>query len=144
VKKQHIEFMQVDMPVIPADAKAALFFELTLDQKGDSMALDSLRKTLVSSGANPERSWVAYEPRELERLKAFRHLLPETVNDIISLRKKDAPGLHKLGTDLSVPDEHLEKMWQIYYEECDQSGLEWLALWPYREQSPSYKYTSAQ
>lgn len=127
-KKQVEEFVQVGVPQIPEAAGAALFFELSFDPRLGQIDLSALLDTLNSVGANANDSWVAYEARELERLKAFRHLLPETVNGIIAVRKKVHPGLHKLGTDLSVPDAHLLDIWQLYQYECSASGLEWLAF----------------
>ncbi|MEA5079263.1 MAG: FAD-linked oxidase C-terminal domain-containing protein [Anaerolineaceae bacterium] len=126
--RQAEEYVQVGVPQIPASAGAALFFELSIDPRLGGVDLSALQSTLNSVGADANDSWVAYEARELERLKAFRHLLPETVNGIIAARKKEHNGLHKLGTDLSVPDEHLFDMWQLYQQECSASGLEWLAF----------------
>ncbi len=126
--KQAEEFVQVGVPQIPSSARAALFFELNFDPSSGEVDLSALQQTLQAVSADLNASWVAYENRELDRLKAFRHLLPETVNGIIAERKKAHPGLHKLGTDLSVPDAHLLDMWQLYRQECSTSGLEWLAF----------------
>lgn len=127
-QRQSSEFVQVGMPHIPAEAGAAIFFELNFDPRSDEIDLAALQQSLLSCGADAANSWVAYEPRELERLKAFRHLLPETVNGIIAERKKLHPGIHKLGTDLSVPDDSLRTMWRLYRDGCNASGLEWLAF----------------
>jgi D-lactate dehydrogenase (cytochrome) len=105
-----------------------VFFELSYDSHGDHSSLELLEDLITSSGADPALSWVAYEPRELERFKVFRHLLPETVNAIIADRKKGIPGLYKLGTDLAVPDEFLVELWHLYQTTCDGLELEWVAF----------------
>jgi D-lactate dehydrogenase (cytochrome) len=118
----------VGMPFLPERKVSAVFFELSYDSHGDHSSLELLEDLITSSGADPALSWVAYEPRELERFKVFRHLLPETVNAIIADRKKGIPGLYKLGTDLAVPDEFLVELWHLYQTTCDGLELEWVAF----------------
>jgi D-lactate dehydrogenase (cytochrome) len=118
----------VDMPTIPDQAGAALFFEFSFDSMADSLDYTALEETLKDCGASLSDSWAAYENRELQRLKDFRHILPETINTIIAERKKQYPELHKLGTDLAVPDERLQDMWQIYTDTLDTADLQWVAF----------------
>lgn len=118
----------VGMPFLPEGKVSAVFFELSYDAHSDQLQMELLKDLIASSGADPALSWVAYEPRELERFKVFRHLLPETVNAIIAERKKGIPGLYKLGTDLAVPDEYLADLWHLYQSTCDGLGLEWVAF----------------
>jgi D-lactate dehydrogenase (cytochrome) len=87
-----------------------------------------LQKTMQSCGASFSDSWAAYENRELQRLKDFRHILPETVNAIIAERKKQYPEIHKLGTDLAVSDDRLQDMWQIYKNSLESADLQWVAF----------------
>ena len=118
----------VNMPPIPDEARSALFFELNYDSQSNNDHLVLLQEIIRQHGADPALSWAAHEPRELERFKVFRHLLPETVNSIIAERKKSIPKLHKLGTDLAVPDDHLMDIWTHYQENCDALNLEWVAF----------------
>ncbi len=118
----------VDMPIIPESAGAALFFEFEFAPLADTLDFTALEKTINGCGASIAESWAAYENRELQRLKDFRHILPETVNAIIAERKKQHPEIHKLGTDLAVPDDRLRDMWQIYKNALDSADLEWVAL----------------
>lgn len=118
----------VGMPPLAEKAKSALFFEISFNPHTEQMDFGTLEESLAKVGADIADSWVGYEPRELDRFKVFRHLIPETVNEIIAERKKSYPGLHKLGTDLAVPDEHLVEMWELYRDSCSASRLEWLAF----------------
>ena len=86
------------------------------------------KKAIEAVGASIADSWAAYENRELQRLKDFRHLLPEAINAIIAERKKQYPEIHKLGTDLAVPDDRLHDMWRIYKDALDQADLQWVAF----------------
>ena len=118
----------VDMPIVPESAGAALFFEFEFAPLADTLDYTALEKTIAGCGACSADSWAAYENREIQRLKDFRHILPETVNAIIAERKKQHPELHKLGTDLAVPDGRLHDMWRIYKTALDSADLQWLAL----------------
>jgi D-lactate dehydrogenase (cytochrome) len=127
-ERQSREPSTVGMPPIPVDGKAAVFFEMSFDPHTEITDFDGLKETIHQCGASFERSWIGYESRELDRFKVFRHLIPETVNETISERKKTYPGLHKLGTDLAVPDEHLRDMWKLYKEGCENGKFDWLAF----------------
>ena len=118
----------MDVPAIPEQTGAALFFEFSFDPMAESLDYSVLEKTIQGCGASFSNSWAAYENRELQRLKDFRHILPETINAIIAERKKQYPELHKLGTDLAVPDERLHDMWQIYKNSLEAADLQWVAF----------------
>jgi len=118
----------VGMPFIPQDAHAAIFFEMSFDSKSENLDYHILEETIARCGARLEDSWAGYESRELDRFKVFRHMIPETINGIIAERKKQVPGLHKLGTDMAVPDQHLPEIWRLYKERCEALNLEWYAF----------------
>jgi D-lactate dehydrogenase (cytochrome) len=127
-RRQKQDARSVGTPAIPERAGSALFFEMDFDPADRTVKQDALEEAMRSCGASPADSWSAYENRELERLKNFRHILPETINALIAERKKKHPGLHKLGTDLAVPDERLADMWAVYREALAGAGLEWAAF----------------
>jgi D-lactate dehydrogenase (cytochrome) len=118
----------VDMPPIPDSVGAALFFEFSFQSDSSSKDYEAIVDVVGRCGVDMENSWAAYEPKELARFKTFRRLLPETVNALIAERKRQHPGLHKLGTDLAVPDIHLRKMWRIYVQRLRAAGMQWVAF----------------
>lgn len=125
---QREEPSTVGMPPIPEDAKAALFFEMSFDPHQADLDFSMLETVINSCGGSLERSWAGYESRELDRFKVFRHMVPETINGIIAERKKQYPGIHKLGTDMAVPDGHMREMWDLYRSRCEELQLEWCAF----------------
>ena len=127
-ERQVMEPSIVGMPILSENAKSAIFFEISFNPHTNKLDFSALEETLSKCGAAITNSWIGYEPRELDRFKIFRHLIPETVNEIVAERKKLFPGIHKLGTDLAVPDEHLADMWEMYRDNCNASNLEWLAF----------------
>ena len=127
-ERQEQDPKSLDLPAIPKAAGAALFFEYGFDALAPAPEGSALLETIKNSGAGVADSWAAYESREIERLKNFRHILPETINAIIADRKKRIPQLHKLGTDLAVPDDGLVAMWQYYVDSLEGAGLQWAAF----------------
>jgi D-lactate dehydrogenase (cytochrome) len=118
----------VGMPSIPQNAGAAVFFELSFDPLEKAPDFKALESTVASAGASLSDSWAGYEPAELARFKHFRHLIPEKVSQVIAERKKNYPAIHRLSSDLAVPDEHLCDMWNLYQQRLDEAGLQWVGF----------------
>ena len=110
---------------LPAEAEAALYTELPFE---DEPQLDriyqALRNILGSLGLEAEHSWAGFSEKDLQQMKRLRHAIPEAINTIIGQRKAQAAELHKVGTDMAVPDRHLKQMMSIYRERLRESGLE--------------------
>jgi D-lactate dehydrogenase (cytochrome) len=127
-KKQKEDPRIVGMPPIPDYAKSAVFFDLRFDPETKDNDYSKLEEIVTERGSTLASSWAGYEQRDLERFKNFRHVLPETINTIIAERKKKMPELHKLSTDLAVPDQALEEIWAFYESKLAKAGLEWVAF----------------
>ncbi len=125
---QEQDATRVGMPPIPETAGAAIFFELSFDPDSTCPDYCFLEETVAAAGACLESSWAGYETRELDRFKRFRHLLPEKVTQVISERKKNCPEIHRLSSDLAVPDEHLLGIWDLYRTRLNQAGIEWVGF----------------
>ena len=75
-------------------------------------------------GGDADATWLAGSPREIDQFKRVRHAIPESVNLLIDERRKQEPGLTKLGTDLSVPNDRLADVMAMYRSGLDAMGLE--------------------
>ena len=127
-EKQKEDPKVVGMPPIPDYANSAIFFDIQFDPEETNNDFSKLKKIVSSCGSNLTKSWAAYEQRDMQRFKDFRHILPETLNSIIAERKKKIPELHKLGTDFAVPNEKLKEIWAFYKSSLEKKGLEWIAF----------------
>ena len=58
----------------------------------------------------------------------FRHAIPESVNMLIDQRKKTYPLITKLGTDMSVPDDELKTVMDMYTSMLKENNLQ-SAIW---------------
>jgi D-lactate dehydrogenase (cytochrome) len=123
-KREH-EGASSGVPPLSDDAGCAVYLELAFD--GDEpfrRCYAVLEKLLRSAGTSAGETWAGFSPMDLDGMKAFRHAVPEHVNGIIGRRKRDVPNLHKVGTDMAVPDERLEDALVLYRSRLNESGLE--------------------
>jgi D-lactate dehydrogenase (cytochrome) len=112
---------------VPESARAALYAELAFQDEATLDALyASIRRALESARLDPAESWAGFTERDMDEMKRLRHAVPEAVNAIIGQRRRDVPGLHKVGTDMAVPDEHLPDMLALYRSRVEGAGLDYL------------------
>ncbi len=109
----------------PPPAGVAVYLEFHGDNEDRvSERAATASAALAVAGGREEQAWLASTPAELERLKAFRHAVPEAVNLTIDERRRTTPGLTKLGTDMSVPDAKLAAVMALYRAGLAATGLE--------------------
>lgn len=115
MKKENSAFSE--LPELAPEYDTAIYFEF------DSGVPDAVVEKLDQYSIG---CWYSEGEQEITALKRFRHAIPESVNMLIGERKKSIPELTKLGTDMSVPDEHLEAVMQMYHEGLEEAGLEYV------------------
>ncbi|HRR33466.1 MAG TPA: FAD-binding oxidoreductase [Kiritimatiellia bacterium] len=101
----------------------ALYVEWALSSHAAS-SVELTSDILMSCHGDPRDTWFASDAPSLDKLKAFRHAVPEQVNALIAERKRQHPGLTKLGTDFSVPDDKLEAVMRLYRQDLSAARLE--------------------
>lgn len=109
----------------PQEARACIYVELACPS--EDRALDGLRllgKTMERVGGDPERTWVARTETDRDALQFFRHAVPESVNMLIDQRRRADPGITKLGSDMSVPDDRLGDVVALYRRTLAEARLQ--------------------
>jgi FAD/FMN-containing dehydrogenase len=66
-------------------------------------------------------SWFALTAADRERFRAFRHALPEMVNDLMRRR-----GFLKLGSDYAVPIDRNREMLRFYHDRLAEAALDYV------------------
>jgi len=74
---------------------------------------------LAEYGLNQEVQWLALDYGDFEKLKEFRHVLPECINALVVERNRDNREIMKVGTDMAVPDGYLNDVLQLYQHRED-------------------------
>lgn len=103
-----LDLLRERSPEIPAGAEAALLIE---QEGGGEDAAGLWLERLEAAGALTGASWFGTGASDRERFRAFRHALPESVNDHVRRR-----GLLKMGTDFAVPVDRNREMMGYYRE----------------------------
>ncbi len=116
-----LKFISEKFPETPADAAGAIFFEQETAVENEDALLEAWNDLLERHNADLEDSWFTTNDQDREKMRAFRHALPVTVNERIAKYNQ-----RKVGTDMAVPDENFPAFLRFYKETLDASGLEYV------------------
>ncbi|MFW9935576.1 MAG: FAD-binding oxidoreductase [Candidatus Thorarchaeota archaeon] len=116
----------VTVPPQVEKAEAIIFFEIPFVEAEMESTFMAAQELLGKYEIGMDDTWAGIDPGDLDKMKAVRHLIPETVNSLIAQRKQKHPRVHKLGTDMAVPDEHMETMISYYKKTLDEAGMEYI------------------
>ena len=123
-EKREEEGGRSQLPDLPSWDGCGLYLELAGTEDEVDAGCERLEQVLGQEGLTLEDTWAATEPAELAAQRLFRHAVPETVNAIIGRRRVHCPGLHKVGTDMAVPDERLEELFALYRRDLNVAGID--------------------
>jgi len=90
--------------------------------------LETLSLLLEEAGIHPDNTWGGFDEQERKRLKHFRHLLPETVNRLISGIAAGNSSIHKISTDTAVTPLQLPYYYGEMRQILEESGVEHLVF----------------
>ena len=116
----------VTVPPQVEKAEAIIFFEIPFVEAEMESIFMAAQELLGQYDIGMDDTWAGIDPGDLDKMKAVRHLIPETVNALIAQRKQTNPRVHKLGTDMAVPDEHMETMIAFYKKTLEVAGMEYI------------------
>lgn len=114
-------FISEKFPETPDDAAGAIFFEQETAAATEDALFEKWNELLEKYNADLERSWFTTSEQDREKMRAFRHALPVTVNERIARHRQ-----RKVGTDMAVPDENFPSFLRYYKETLDASGLDYV------------------
>jgi FAD/FMN-containing dehydrogenase len=106
--RKTLDLLRPRYPEMPKKAQAALLMEA----EGDDV--DAWEQRLEHAHALIEASWFAVDAKDRERFRAFRHAMPEVVNEM--MRKR---GFMTMGTDHAVPLAREREMLAFYRERLE-------------------------
>ena len=114
-----LNLLRVKSPNVPGAAAAAIFFEQEIREGGEDRLVSAWLDLIARHGASLDDTWVAMNEKDAAGFTAFRHAIPEAVNDIV--RKN---GFQKLSTDIAVPGDKFLEMMRYYRDALVSGGLE--------------------
>jgi D-lactate dehydrogenase (cytochrome) len=114
---------ELQLPEIPAYGRAAIFFEQGCRESEMEIVYEAWEKALDDCGSSFDDVWSAADPKNNLKLKRMRHLVPEAVNRIVSENRRRCPTVHKVGTDLAVPNPYLDDLIKVYRERLAEEQI---------------------
>lgn len=118
----------IKVPAMKADTQAIVFFEFSYNEAQMEEMIMALEELLNKHNSSSESSWAGLDRSELEKMKAVRHFVPETVNALIAQRKAQYHAVHKIGTDMAVPDEALRDYLKFYRTTLEKQGMDFVVF----------------
>ncbi len=112
---------------LPENYSCAVYVEFNDDDPGEMIpVLRALSAVIQAVGGDIERTWVARDKTELDKLLFFRHTVPETIDLIVEENRKNEPCITILSTDMAVDDRHFDELFHIYKRDLMQTNLQWI------------------
>jgi D-lactate dehydrogenase (cytochrome) len=116
----------IKVPAMKEDTRAIIFFEFSYTEAQMEEMIMALEEVLNKNNTSSESSWAGLDRSELEKMKTVRHFVPETVNGLIAQRKAEYHKVHKIGTDMAVPNEVLRDYLKFYRSTLEEQGMEYV------------------
>ncbi|MCF7953342.1 MAG: FAD-binding oxidoreductase [Spirochaetales bacterium] len=128
------------IPDIDSEAAAMIYTEIHgSDEEAVSEIAEELLEISVSCGSDPDKAWAVSGETEIDKMRSFRHAVPESINLLMEKRRKRVPGLLKQGSDMSFPQMGFKELLNLYekdlqdQQEMQESGLQWTIFGHIRE-----------
>jgi D-lactate dehydrogenase (cytochrome) len=116
-----LHFILERFPETPSGMAGAIFFEQETTASTEDALFEQWNDLLEKHGADPDKSWFTTNDQDREKMRAFRHALPVSVNERVVRNKQK-----KIGTDMAVPDENFPGFLRFYKETLDASGIDYV------------------
>jgi D-lactate dehydrogenase (cytochrome) len=108
-----------DYPTIPKSVEAGIMFEQDIyDGDNQDILTEKWVKAIDMSNIDLDEVWFAQSMEELEKFRAFRHKIPERVNEMVKKNK-----FPKVGTDFAVPEGALSEIVDFCNGEFKKVGI---------------------
>jgi len=115
-----LKFLINDYPNIPANAKAAVWFEQQCNYNEDDL-LELWINIFLDYNGKEEDAWFAMTEKDKENIIGFRHTISISVNEYITRNN-----FRKLGTDVAVPDDKFIDFYHAIKKEVETENLDYV------------------
>lgn len=116
-----LNFISEKFPETPSGMAGAVFFEQETTAENEDELFEAWNRLLEKHNADVDVSWFTATEQDLEKMRAFRHALPVSVNERVVRNKQK-----KIGTDMAVPDENFAGFLKYQKEILDASGIDYV------------------
>ncbi|MFH0925848.1 MAG: FAD-linked oxidase C-terminal domain-containing protein [bacterium] len=108
----------------PPSATTALLVEVAYNNEEElEQIYEKISEGLTRCNSSIDETWGAFDEKEAVKIKEFRHALPEAINEIIRRCQINDERIHKVSTDMAVPEDSLVKMLSFYNDNLKKEQL---------------------
>ncbi|MGB9663656.1 MAG: FAD-binding oxidoreductase [Ignavibacteria bacterium] len=115
-----LEFLSQKFPNVK-DKKFAIWYEQEIYDENKDKIIDQLSNLISECNGNLEDIWFAFNEKEINDIKEFRHSISALVNEYIS--RND---LKKVGTDIAVPSVQFKEFYNFCCESCQTNSIDYV------------------
>jgi len=126
IREKNKSSNMLNIPELCESWKGAVFFDV--DHKNIEDVCSEIENLCLNIGVDVNDTWCAWEKMEIERVRLFRHALPETVNLHIATVQSKYPTVHKLGTDFSVCDAKFSEMMDYSLKVIEENDIKYVVF----------------
>lgn len=116
-----LKFIAEKFPETPNGMAGAIFFEQETSTVNEDTMLEKWNELFEDHNADLDHSWFTTTEQDMDKMRAFRHALPVSVNERVVRN-----GQRKIGTDMSVPDQNFRSFLHYYFQTLNDSGIEYV------------------
>ena len=114
-----LNLVKDQFPQIPVNAVASVWFEQEYTSENEDMIMNSWYDFIKEYTILADKTWFALTRSEHDKLREFRHAVPEKVSEIIA-----GYGTRKVGTDSSVPFSAFSRFYNFINVEIQTCGID--------------------
>lgn len=112
------------LPDISEQYKAMVYLEVhAAEAEQAEEAAEWLMEKADEFGSDIDGSWAVSGDVEMEKVRALRHAVPESINIRIEQLRKCNSNILKLGTDMELPNASLSSLIEMYRQDLHRLGL---------------------
>ncbi|MDR2772519.1 MAG: FAD-binding oxidoreductase [Elusimicrobiota bacterium] len=116
--KNTIDLVRDICPPLPANTQGAVMIEQEFYDQAEADEIgNSWIKLIERNKGDSEHAWFGTEYEEIEKIRMFRHSIPQRVNEIVHKNR-----IPKIGTDFAVPEWGLQEIIKLCREEFGKTN----------------------
>lgn len=115
-----LKFLSQKFPNVKGK-KFAIWYEQEIYNENKDEIIDQLSNLILECNGDLENIWFAFNEKEINDIKEFRHAISALVNEYIS--RND---LKKVGTDIAVPSIYFKEFYSFCCEKCQSNLIDYV------------------
>ncbi|GAA0182595.1 FAD-binding oxidoreductase [Clostridium sediminicola] len=114
-----------ELPNIEEEMNGMVYIEIHgKEEEGIENIAEELMELAMEFGSDADKAWAVSGESEMDKVRAFRHAAPESINVVVDKTKRLDGRITKLGTDITIENKSFSEILQMYREDAKKEDLE--------------------